>query len=167
MSLLAASAAAYNKELSLISHFILHLGFDPGDAKLEDLFLGLRCVVCLLKATWWEFRHPLWFMSYLKLLPSFFAKLQGHGLITFSAFSHWVKFLSLLFTVHFKLQRATLHFGSPTWQQDIILTVVITVKESSGDFNKLQTLWSNFIVLVAGQCWKWFNRKVSRFSHRW
>lgn len=31
MSLLAASAAAaYNKELSLISPFILHLGFDPG-----------------------------------------------------------------------------------------------------------------------------------------
>lgn len=30
MSLLAASAAAFNKELSLISHFILHLGFDPG-----------------------------------------------------------------------------------------------------------------------------------------
>lgn len=37
MSLLAASAAAYNKELSLISHFILHLGFDPGYAKLEAL----------------------------------------------------------------------------------------------------------------------------------
>lgn len=29
MSLLAASAAAYNKELSLISHLVLHLGFDP------------------------------------------------------------------------------------------------------------------------------------------
>lgn len=39
MSLLAASAAAYNKELSLISHFILHLGFDPGYAELEGLFV--------------------------------------------------------------------------------------------------------------------------------
>lgn len=36
MSLLAASDAAYNKELSLISHFILHLGFDPGYAKLGE-----------------------------------------------------------------------------------------------------------------------------------
>lgn len=39
MSLLAGSAAAYNKELSLISHFILNLGFDPGYAKLGSLFV--------------------------------------------------------------------------------------------------------------------------------
>lgn len=45
MSLLAASAAAYNKELSLISNFILHLGFDPGYAKLEGLFVGLRYIL--------------------------------------------------------------------------------------------------------------------------
>lgn len=42
MSLLAASAAAYNKELSVISHFIFHLGFNLGYTKFEGLFIGRR-----------------------------------------------------------------------------------------------------------------------------
>lgn len=50
MSLLAASAAAYNKELSRISHFILHLRFDPGDAKLDSLFVGLRYIIIFLES---------------------------------------------------------------------------------------------------------------------
>lgn len=48
MSLLAASAAAYNKKLSLRSHFVLHLGFDPRKTKLEGLFGGPRYISCLL-----------------------------------------------------------------------------------------------------------------------
>lgn len=39
MSLLAAPAAAYNKELSLTNHFILNLGIDSGHAKLEGPLL--------------------------------------------------------------------------------------------------------------------------------
>lgn len=50
MSLLAASATAYNKELSQISHFILHLRFG-GYVKLEGLFVGLRQILFLFKAT--------------------------------------------------------------------------------------------------------------------
>lgn len=42
MSLLAASASAYNKGLSLISHSILHLGFDPGFGKLEEPFCWIE-----------------------------------------------------------------------------------------------------------------------------
>lgn len=130
MSLLAASAAAYNKELSLISHFILHLRFDQGYTEQEGLFVGLRHILFFFKPPDENLGFPSGWWVYLKYFPSFIAKLQGHGLVM--DWSYFLlpatesNFFYSRFTVYFKLQPTTLHFGSSTWQQDIIRTFVIT-----------------------------------------